>query len=72
MDPAQVVPSVMFVAAGGYLYRRPMSARSLVSPREWTEAPAKAEVLQRRLGKAVGVALALGGVLWFVVALATG
>ncbi|RDZ66010.1 hypothetical protein C5B90_06600 [Haloferax sp. Atlit-12N] len=72
MDLTQIAPSVMFVAAGGYIYRRPMSARNLVSPREWRESPEQAAELQRDLAKGLGVALILGGVLWFVVAFAIG
>ncbi|WP_396610913.1 hypothetical protein ACH9L7_11885 [Haloferax sp. S1W] len=72
IDLVQIVPSLMFVAAGGYMYSRPMSVRNLVSPQEWKESPEKAEQLQRGLAKAVGAALVFGGAVWFVVALATG
>ncbi|SEK91684.1 hypothetical protein [Haloferax larsenii] len=70
MDLTLLVPPLMFVAAGSYMYRRPMSVRNLVSPQEWKDSPEKAEQLQRGLGKALGAALALGGVLWIVVGLA--
>lgn len=62
---------LIFVAAGGYMYSRPMSVRTLVSPREWKESPKKAEHLQRGLAKAVGLALVVAGVLWFVVGLSS-
>ncbi|ELZ87382.1 hypothetical protein C453_03489 [Haloferax elongans ATCC BAA-1513] len=70
MDLALLVPPLMFIAAGGYMYRQPMSVRNVVPPKEWKESPEKAEQLQRVLAKAVGAALALGGVLWLVVGLA--
>jgi hypothetical protein len=70
MNLVELAPSFLFVAAGGYMYSRPMSVRSFVSPREWKESPKKAAQLQRVLAKAVGFALVGAGVLWFVIALA--
>ncbi|WP_411967733.1 hypothetical protein [Haloferax sp. YSSS75] len=72
MRLAELAPSLIFVAAGVYMYSRPMSVRSFVSPRTWKESPEEATQLQRVLAKTVGFALVGVGVLWFVIALALG